>query len=132
MVIDVKGQWHAVLAKGGWEEVQMSRKVFALVDACPRDQAAMVVDESQERRLAFLAREPAMRRGVVLPELADMLDLPTADWPRRILARTEWSQTLSQSPSADCGAMQGEVMAAEHLGSRKAIRTGWDGAQELA
>jgi hypothetical protein len=28
--------------------------------------------------------------------------------------------------------MQGEVMAAEHLGSREAVRTGRDGAQKLA
>jgi hypothetical protein len=132
MVIDIEGQRQAVLAKGGREEVQMGRKVFALVDAGSGDQAAMVIDEPQERRLALLAREPAMGRGVVLPELADVLDLPTADWPRRILAGTQWSQTLSQSPSADRGAMQGEVMAAEHLGSRKTVRTGRDGAQELA
>ena len=132
MVIDVKGQRQAVLTKGGWEEVEMSREVFALVDAGSGDQAAVVIDEAQKRRLALLAREPAMRRGIVLPELADVLNLPAADWTGRILARTQWNQTLSQSPSADRGAMQGEAMAAEHLGSREAVRTGRNGAQELA
>ena len=33
MVVDVEGQWEAVLAKGGWEEVEMSRKIFAFVNA---------------------------------------------------------------------------------------------------
>ena len=132
MVIDIEGQRQAVLAKGGRKEVEMSWEVFALVDASSGDQAAMVIDESQKRRLALLAREPAMRRGIVLPELADVLDLPAADRARWIFARADWSQTLTQSPSADRGAMQGEVMAAEHLGSRKAVRAGRDGAQKLA
>ena len=60
MVIDIEGQRQAVLAKGGREEVKMGREVFAFVDASARDQAAMVIDESQKRRLALLAREPAM------------------------------------------------------------------------
>ncbi len=119
MVIDVEGQREAMLTKGGGEEVEMGREIFAFVDASARDQAAVVINESQKRRLALLAREPAMGRGIVLPELADVLNLPAADWARRILARAKRSQTLSQSPSADRGVMQSEVMAAEHLGAAK-------------
>jgi hypothetical protein len=76
----------------------MGREVFALVDASAREQAAMVIDESQKRRLALLAREPAMGRGVVLPKLANILDLPAAHWTRWILARADKEPTPDAEP----------------------------------
>ena len=35
MVVDVEGQWEAVLAKRTWEEVEMSGEIFAFVEAGP-------------------------------------------------------------------------------------------------
>ena len=131
MVIDIESQRQTVLDEAGRQEVKMGRQVFTFIDASPGDQAAMVIKESQKRRLALLAREPAMGRRVVLPELADRLNLPAAHWARRIFTRADGSQTLAQSPSANRGAMQGEVMPAEHFGGRKAIRAGRDGTQKL-
>jgi hypothetical protein len=61
MVVDVESQGEAVLAKGGGEEVEMSGEIFAFVKARPGDQTTVVVDESEEGRLALLIWEPAVR-----------------------------------------------------------------------
>jgi hypothetical protein len=61
-----------------------------------------------------------------------VLDLPAADWAARLFERTDRRETLTQSPSADCGAMDNEVMTAENFGGCKAIRAGRIGAEKLA
>src|ERR1700678_903407 len=132
MVVDVEGQREAVLAKGGWKEVEMSGEVFAFVNTRSRDQAAVVVDEAEEGGREFLIWEPAVRRSIILPELTDVLDLPAADWAARLFAGTARRQTMTQSPSADRGAMDDEVVTAENLGGCKAIRARRNGSQQLA
>lgn len=59
--------------------------------------------------------KPAMRRGIVLPELADLLDLPAADWLARLFVFGVWSEPLSESPAADGGAIELELAATMHL-----------------
>ncbi len=92
----------------------------------------MIVDESKEGRLALLIWEPAVRRSIILPELADVLDLPATDWAARLFAGTGRRQALTQSPAAHRGAMDNEAMTAKDLRSGKAIRARRQGAEQLA
>ena len=78
----------------------MGEKVVALIKLRAWEQAAVIVDDLDQGRLAVLVGEPAMGRGVVLPKLADVGDLPAADG----------------------GAIKRGVMAAEDLGGGEAVR----------
>ena len=78
VVVDVAGERETVGAAGCGQEVEMGVEIFAFVEACTGDHAAVVVDDFQEGGLAVLAVEPAVRRSVVWPKLADRLDLPAA------------------------------------------------------
>lgn len=88
VIVDVERQREAVGEESGGQEVEMGGEIFALVNASAGDDAAVVIDDLQERGLALLAVEPAVRRSVILPKLADILDLPAADRARRLFA---WS-----------------------------------------
>ena len=104
-------------AEGGREEIQMGVEVFAFVEAGTRDHAAVLVDDLEEGGRAVLAVEPAVRRSVVLPKLADVLDLPAADGVGRFFARAGRHEACAQSPAADRRPVDGEVMAAQRFGS---------------
>jgi hypothetical protein len=56
----------------------MSQETFAWVEPNQGEKAAVVVEEFEQGRLLGLVCKPAMWRSVVLPELADLLDLPAA------------------------------------------------------
>ena len=132
VVVDVEGEWEAVGAEGGWEEVEMGGEIFAFVEAGAGDDAAVIVDDLEERGLAVLAVEPAVGRSIVLPELADLLNLPAAHGAGRFFARAERSEAFPQSPSAHRRAVEGEVMAAEGFGGGEAVGTRRSGRKKLA
>ena len=132
MIVDVEGEREAVGAEGAGEEVEMGVEVFAFVEAGTRDDSAVVVDDFEEGRLALLAVEPAVGRSVILPELADVLDLPAADRAGRFFAQAERREAFPQSPATHRGAVDGEVMAAQRFGSGEAVGTRRRGREELA
>ena len=68
VVVDVEREGEAVGAEGCREEVEMGVEIFAIVEACAGDHAAVIVDDLEEGRLAVLTVEPAVGRSVVLPE----------------------------------------------------------------
>lgn len=132
MIVDVEGQGEAMGAESGGEKVEMGGKIFALIKSGARDQAAVVIEDLQERRLARLAVKPMVRGGVVLPELADLLDLPTAHRARRLFPRSAGRAALTQSPAADRGAIEREAVAAQNFGGGEAVRAGRNSLEEFA
>lgn len=68
---------------------------------------------------------------MVLPELTDLLDLPTANRLSLLLVLGVGSKTLSQGPSADSGAVDFKIVTTMNFGSGKAVR-GWrSGAEQF-
>ena len=67
-----------------------------------------------------------------MPELADVLDLPAAHRAGRLFARAELGETFTQSPAADGGAVDGEVMATQRFGSSEAEGARRRGPEKLA
>ena len=95
MVVDIEGQREAMGAEGCGEEVEVGGEIFPLVEARPGEQAAVIIHDLQQWWLALLAVEPAVRGSIVLPKLADLLDLPAADRTVRLLAWAAGRQPLS-------------------------------------
>jgi hypothetical protein len=105
VVIDVQGQRQAAGDKGAGEEVEMRKENLARVDPRKGQQPAVIVDDFQEWKLLLTRREPPMGRGIVLPKLADLLDLPTADWLALPFVFCVWSEALSHGQTAHRGAV---------------------------
>lgn len=72
-------------------------------------------------------REPAMRRGVELPEFADLGTLPAANRSEDALRRDGVGELVCDGPVADLGAIEFEGMEAQGFGSGEAV-----GARGLA
>lgn len=92
----------------------------------------MVVEEFEQRRLLRLVCKPVMWRSVVLPELADLLDLPAAHRPGAFFVTGVGCQLLREGPAADGSAIELERMTAMDFRSGEAVG-GWrDGTEQLA
>lgn len=69
-------------------------------------------------------RKPTVRRGVELPEFADLRALPTAHGGQNFFGRDGMGELVIDGPAADLGAVEFEVEEAEYFGSGEALRTG--------
>ena len=132
MVVHVEGQRQAAGEEGAREKVEMGEEGFARVEPGQGQEAAVVVDEFEHRRLLALRGQPAVRRGVILPELADLLDLPAADRLERLLVAGVRGEIMSQRPAAYGGAVQSQGVAAVDFRGGKAVGGRRPGTQELA
>ena len=74
-------------------------------------------------------RKPAMRRGVELPEFADLSALPAAHGRQNFFGRDGMSELVREGPAADLGAVELEGVQAEGFGSGEAVRTRWRAGQ---
>lgn len=60
MIVHVEREGEAVGEEGGGQEVEMGGKVLALVKPRAGDDAAVIVDDLQERGLGIATVEPAV------------------------------------------------------------------------
>jgi len=131
MVIDIQSQRQAAGDKGAGKEVQMREEEFALVYPGQWQQSTVVIDDLKQGQLLVALRKPTMGRGIILPELADLLDLPAANRLSLLLVLGVGSKTLSQGPSADRGAVDFKMVTTMNFGSRKAVRDRRSGAEQF-
>lgn len=73
-----------------------------------------------------------MGRSVVLPELADLLDLPSAHRLGLLFVTDVGREIMGERPTADGCAAELEVMAAMHFRSGKAVGNRRARTQQLA
>ena len=110
----------------------MSQETFAWVEPNEGEKVAVVVEEFEQGRLLGLVCKPAMWRSVVLPELADLLDLPAAHRPGAFFVAGIGCQLLHEGPAADGRAIEFERMTAMHFRSGEAVGSRRVGTQQLA
>ena len=115
VVIDVESEGQAAGGESAGEEVEMSQETLAGVKAREGKKAAVIVEDLEQRRLLGLVGKPAMWRSVVLPELADLLDLPAAHGLGTLFVSGIGCQVLEECPAADGGAIEFEIITAMHL-----------------
>ena len=132
VVVHVERQRQAAREEGAGEEVEMGEERFARVEPGQWQEAAVIIDEFEHRRLLELRGQPAMGRGVVLPELADLLDLPATHRLGRLLVAGVRGEVMSHGPAAHGGAIQSQGVAAMNLGGGKAVGAGRPGTEQLA
>jgi len=82
--------------------------------------------------MALVSGEPTVRRGIQLPERADLKALPAAEGSGLTAGLDRMSQSVSDGPAAHGGRVQLKIQAAMHFGSREAVRSRWSGQKEFA
>ena len=132
VTIDLEFERQAVFGESGGEEVQVSEQIVVVINGGPGADARAVVEQIQERIIFPVAGEPAMRRGIQLPERANLQALPAAHRSRRARHWQGMRQVLSDGPAAHGGRVEAEAQAAMHFGSGAAIGRGRAGREELA
>src|SRR5271156_198849 len=80
VIIDIESQRQAAGEKGAGEQVQMGKERLARIEPGHGQNTAVIVDDLQQRKRVDSTGKPAMGRGVILPELADLLHLPATNW----------------------------------------------------
>ena len=61
------------------QKIQVGQECFPLVEPGAENDAAVVIEDVQQRWLPVLACKPPVRRRIILPKLAYSLGLPTTN-----------------------------------------------------
>lgn len=132
VVIDVESEGQATGSESAGEEVEMSQEALARVEACEGKKAAVIVEDLEQRRLLGLVGKPAMWRSVVLPELADLLDLPATHRLGAFFVTSIGCQVVLEGPAANGGPSELELMTAMNFRSGEAVGGRRVGLEQLA
>lgn len=121
VIIDVERQRQAGEGKGAGKKIQMGEKGLPHIKPSQGHDAAMIVDNLKQVAGGGIATKPTVRRGVVLPKLADLLDLPA---PHGFAVSFELgigSQAVSQCPSAHTGSINAQAVASVNFVGSKCV-----------
>ena len=121
VIIDIEREREAVREEGEGEEMEMRREVFGGVNASAGVEASGVVEDVEKGIFTGIAGEPGVRRGIVLPERPEVADLPSADGFGGLFIASIWREFVSDSPSADGGAVGLKIEAAKQLAGDGAV-----------
>ena len=121
VIVDVKRKRETVGEEGTGEEIEVRRKIFGMVNACTGIEAGGVVDDVEKGIFTRVAGEPGVRRGIVLPERAEVADLPSADGFGGPFVASVRSEIVSDSPTANGGTVSLEIEAAEQFAGDGAV-----------
>ena len=121
MVVHVKGQGQSVGLEGARQEIEVSQEVFSFVEAGARVVTRGVVEQIEQALLAGISRQPGVRAGVVLPERAQIADLPAFDGLGRGFVAGVGREFVLDGPAADAGAVGFKLEAAEQFTGGRAV-----------
>ncbi len=108
--------------EGRGEEIQMSGERFGRVKTSACIEARGIVENVEERLFILAAREKRVRRGIVLPECAEITNLPAANGLCGRFETGIWSEVVSDGPTADSGPIGGEIEPSQKLAGDRAVR----------
>jgi hypothetical protein len=132
VVIHVERQRQAGGEEGAGQIVQVSEERLARIEPRERDHAAVIIDGLEQNEQLVAVGEPAVRRSIVLPELADLLDGPSAHGPARGFELRIRSEPFGDGPAAHRGAAEFEIQTAKQLGRSEAVGSRRTGGEQLA
>jgi len=84
VVIDVELQGASMGQEGRGEEVEVRQQKFSVVELGADEESAAIIEHIEHGKIDGRVREPRVRGGVQLPELADLGTLPATDWGLRL------------------------------------------------
>ena len=131
VVIDVELERTSAGQEGGRQEVEAGEQKFALVELGSGEETAAIIQHVEHGEGKFGVREPAVGRGVELPEFAGLRALPAAHGSADAFGRDGMGEFVCDGPAADLGAVELEGVQPEGFGSGEAIWTRGRASQAL-
>ena len=131
MVIHIEGQRESVGFEGAGEEVEVGQEGFAVIEARTGVVTGGVVEDVQQGLFVGISGEPGMGAGVVLPESAQVPDLPAFDGFGRGLVTGVGGQLVLNGPAADAGTVGFEVEAAVEFAGAGVVGGGRFGRKQF-
>lgn len=122
VIIDVKSEREAVSEESAGEKIEVRREVFRWVNASAGIEPGRIVENIEQGEFIRIAREPSVRRRIVLPKRAEVADLPPADGFGRRFKTEIWSELMRDSPTANGRAVGLESKTAQQFAGHGAIR----------
>ncbi len=124
VIIHVDLQWAAISQERGGQKIEVGQEAFPVIDFGTHEHAAAIVEHIKHGKVQRTGGEPAMRRGVQLPEFVDLGALPAPHRGMRLPRRGGVGQAFLQGPMADLVAVQLEGVQTHRLGGGKVVRAG--------
>ena len=122
VIIDVDLQWATVGQEGGGQEIKVGEQEFTAIDFGSDEEAAAIVEHIEHGKIQGGGWEPAMRRGVQLPELADLGTLPAAHWGVRALGGSWMGIAMVHGPATNLGAIELEGVQSQGFRGDETVR----------
>ena len=121
VVIDVDFQGQSVLSESGGEQMAVRQEVFVLIDSGAHEKSAAIIEHVEHRKGLGTLTKPAMRRGVQLPQFANLAALPpshsggqAATWPRV-------SELVFDGPATNLRSVDFELVETKDFAGGKAV-----------
>lgn len=108
MVIDVELEGPTMGPEGGGQEIEVGEEQFTLVEFGTGEEAAAIIEHVEHGECDFGGWEPAVGRGVELPEFANTGPLPAAHRGQNSSGWDGVGQAILEGPAADLGAVEFE------------------------
>jgi hypothetical protein len=121
MEIHVDLQRQTVFDEGGREQIKVGEQVFGLVNSGSGEDTTAIIEHVDHGKGLEAVWKPGMRRGVQLPELAEVAALPAADRGCGAVIRFGMSEVMLDGPAADLSSVHAEVALTEHLAASEAV-----------
>ena len=130
--IHVEFQRQAMLLEGRRQEVEVGQEQFALINFGTGENPAAIIEHVEHGKGLGAAGEPAVGRGVQLPEFTDLAALPAPNRSGGAMVRFGVSQPVLDGPTPDLSSVDLELAFAEHVAGGKAVGSRWFAAQPFA
>ncbi len=119
--IDVENQGQSVGGEGLGQEVVVGWQDFAVVDFGAGENPTAVINQVEHRENLLRVRKIGVRRGIQLPEFADLAALPAANRRGSLGDLGRRGQFVLDGPSPDLGAVEFKVIQAEGFAGSEAV-----------
>lgn len=131
MIIDVERQRESVGFKSAREEVEVSQEIFRVVKARTNIIAGGIIQQIQQDLFVFGVWEEGVRGGVILPEGAQVADLPALDGLGLGFIAGVWGELVGQGPTTDTGPVGFEVESAVQFTGGGTVGGRWFGREQF-
>lgn len=125
MKVHIDFQRQAIFHKGGGQQIEIGQQRFALINFGTGQDPAAIVEHVDHGKGLGAVGEPAVGRGIELPQFTDLAALPAPDRSGRAAIGSGVGQVVLDGPTADLGAIDFELAVAEPLAGREAGGGWW-------
>ena len=125
VIVHIERQWQAVDGEYAREKIQVCQQSFGRIKTSPGIIASGIIENIQENLFIGSARQPAVRRGVVLPKGTPITGLPAFYRPGLGFEASIRGQMVLDGPATNTGTAGLELESTQQFAGRSAVGRWW-------